>query len=89
MGDAVRIVEARTGEVLDVEGGSYSDGARVIVYPWHGGSNQLWYVETDHDGHRVRSKKTGLCLTGWAGETGRSLFQSACDGRSVQRWNLS
>jgi hypothetical protein len=46
-GDAYHIESARDGRVLDVESGSDSDGARVILYGRHPGKpadNQLWLL---------------------------------------------
>jgi alpha-L-fucosidase len=37
-----RIVSVKSGEVLDVNGGSSADGAQLIQWPYHGGPNQRW-----------------------------------------------
>ena len=37
------VIKSRvSGKVLDVEGASLDDGARVIQYTGHGGANQQW-----------------------------------------------
>lgn len=40
-----RFVHRASGKVLDITGGSTSDGANCIVYSWHGGDNQLFSIE--------------------------------------------
>ena len=44
------IVSAKSGLVLDVEGGP-NQGAKIIQWPAHGGANQRWRL------HKVRRKK--------------------------------
>lgn len=39
-----RLVNVRTGRCADVEGGSRSDGARVIEWPANTGTNQQWQI---------------------------------------------
>jgi hypothetical protein len=34
-----------SGKVFDVVGASKKNGARIIQYDWHGGSNQLWSLK--------------------------------------------
>ena len=41
------LVHEESGKVLDVEGGSRDSGARVILWPKHGGSNQRWYFHSE------------------------------------------
>jgi uncharacterized protein YkwD len=38
----VAIQNVRSGRVLDVAGGSTTDGASIVQWDWHGGTNQLW-----------------------------------------------
>ena len=46
VGQTYRIASKRDGRVLDVEGGSEDDGARVILYGQAGdnAANQLWVL---------------------------------------------
>jgi hypothetical protein len=37
-----KIVNAESGQVLDVRDWSREDGADIIIWPWHGGENQQW-----------------------------------------------
>lgn len=39
-----RLVDRRSGKVLDVDGASTADGATVIQWPATGGTNQEWQV---------------------------------------------
>ncbi len=43
---------------VDIEGGSYAAGARVITWTCHGNANQRWYW----DGDSIRSRLNNLCL---------------------------
>src|SRR5207249_661173 len=45
-----RLVNRRTGKVLDVNGGSAADGATVIQWPWTGSTNQQWRLLPNRDG---------------------------------------
>src|SRR2546425_7339843 len=37
-----RFLSVNSGRVVDVLGGSNEENAKVVQYPWHAGSNQLW-----------------------------------------------
>ena len=88
-GDDVRIVEVRTGKVLDVEGGSTSNGANIIVYQWHGGSNQRWYVRPVGSRYEIVSVKSGKCITvSRSAGSGSELFQGTCEQLDRQLWQL-
>lgn len=47
-----RILNKGSNRVLDVQGGKIQSGTNVLQYTYHGGNNQLWYVEeTETDGY--------------------------------------
>jgi len=59
-GKYFKIRSGLSGMLVDVEGGSTSPGARVIMWPDTGAPNQLWYE--DHITGTVRSKLNDYCL---------------------------
>ena len=68
-----------SGQVVDIEGGCREAGARVIVYPSHGGRNQQWEWE---DGLIV-SRLAGLVIQARDGEV-----MMAAKGGDGQRWKM-
>lgn len=91
-GPDIRIVEIRTGQVLDVEEASDENGASIIPYRWHGGPNQRWYVRPVGAGYEIVSVNSGKCITARADydeeDHHRDLYQSTCWQRSTQVWSL-
>ncbi|MGW3961015.1 RICIN domain-containing protein [Amycolatopsis sp. NPDC005003] len=41
---SVRLVNRRSGKVLDVTGGGTADGVKVVQWTWTGGANQQWQL---------------------------------------------
>lgn len=57
------LLNKKSGKCLDVEGWSDSPGGRIIQWPYHGGSNQLWSLDKlDENWFKITSQKSGLCL---------------------------
>jgi hypothetical protein len=73
---------------LDVTGFSQQDGARVIQFPCHFGTNQRWRSERMGRGVIIRSVNSGKCLDAANGEfpfpprSGAPLQQFTCISRA-------
>lgn len=78
--------------VLEVEGGSRSNGAPVQVWTRHDGGNQAWVAEkTDGGYYRFLNARSGkaLDITYGAFQSGTQIEQYAPNGADSQRWRLS
>ncbi|MFI5794549.1 glycosyl hydrolase family 95 catalytic domain-containing protein [Streptomyces sp. NPDC051677] len=85
---AFRLVNRRSGKVLDVSGGSTANGATAILWPWNGGTNQQWTFQPNHDGSfRLMSVKSGKVLEcpGASTTKGQALDQWT-DGSAAHQW---
>jgi hypothetical protein len=59
------IVAKHSGKCLDIKGASKLDAAEVIQYHWHGGSNQMFKIESlpdDPGYYRIVATHSGKCL---------------------------
>ncbi|RAG86668.1 lectin [Streptacidiphilus pinicola] len=86
-----RVVNRRSGLVLDASGASTADGGGLIQWSWSGGPNQQWRQETNADGSfRLRNVNSGLVLDspGGSGE-GTQLDQWTDSGSDNQWWKLA
>gem|GEM_PF-1799428 len=86
-----RITSVLCDKVLDVEWGSREDGAPMIVYPWHGGISEIWYLEPTEGEHTlIRSALSDKCLDvpGGTDQGGVRLIQWRCHGGENQQWRL-
>lgn len=85
-----KLVNRKSGKLLDVSGASSADGAVIIQWPSTGGTNQQWKLLPNSDGSyrlsNVRSGKLLECPSGSA--QGTQLDQSADAGTSNQWWKL-
>jgi hypothetical protein len=81
----VIVVSKLGGKCLDVEGGRFTDGTRVIGYPCSGGGNQEFWFGTD--GTIVTH---GKCLDakGGQGRDGDQIVLWTCSGAPNQKWRL-
>ncbi|GII81995.1 lectin [Sphaerisporangium rufum] len=85
----VRLVNRRSGKVLDVNGGSTADGAAVIQWAWTGAANQQWRTTQNADGSvRLTGVGSGKALTSPNSTQGTALVQAADTGGAGQRWKL-
>ncbi|TDC85451.1 hydrolase [Micromonospora sp. KC606] len=79
---AYRIVNRNSGKCLDVSGGGTADGADVIQWTCHNGTNQRWRFE-DLGDDNSRLVNVG---------SGKVLDVNACgsaDGANIQQWSWS
>lgn len=72
------IRNAETGYYLDVEGGSYLNGANVWQYKGNNTDAQKWYFVREGDGYKILSKRNYLTLS-----LNRSIYEG---GKNVQMW---
>ncbi|MFE2710040.1 glycosyl hydrolase family 95 catalytic domain-containing protein [Streptomyces mirabilis] len=88
---AFRLVNRRSGKVLDIKDGSTADGATAIVWAWSGGINQQWRFQPNHDGSfRLVSVKSGKVLESPGGSTtkGQVLDQWTDNSATHQWWKV-
>ncbi|WP_371574355.1 glycoside hydrolase N-terminal domain-containing protein [Streptomyces sp. NBC_01314] len=86
-----RLVNRRSGKVLDIKDASTADGASVIMWPWTGGTNQQWRFLPNHDGSfRLVCAKSGKLLESPGGSTtqGQALGQRTDTAEAHQWWRL-
>ncbi|KUN29876.1 lectin [Streptomyces antibioticus] len=86
-----KLVNRKSGKVMDVSGSSTADGGAVIQYTSSGGANQQWKLLPDHDGSfRLSNVNSGKVLDVPAGSTsnGTALDQSADTDGTHQWWKL-
>jgi hypothetical protein len=86
-----RLVNRRSGKVLDVFGASTADGAKAIQWTWTGGANQQWRLEPGVDmSYKLVSRHSGKVLEVPGGSTtpGVQLDQWSDTNSAHQRWRL-
>ncbi|MGW6908249.1 alpha-L-fucosidase [Streptomyces sp. NPDC054940] len=86
----VRLVNRKSGKVLDVSDASTADGSAVIQWPWGGGTNQQWKLLPNTDGsYRLSNVRSGRVLQSPGGSAqGDGLNQWSDDGGDNQSWKL-
>lgn len=85
------IVSSFSGMSLDVYGAGKDDGANVIQYNKHGGTNQQFDVEALGDGtYSIRAAHSGKALDvfQWNANDGAELRQWTYHGGTNQRWRI-
>ncbi|SHF07267.1 RICIN domain-containing protein [Streptoalloteichus hindustanus] len=78
-----------SGKCLDVEHGSKDNGAPVIQWTCHGGTNQGWFNDKLDDNSIVFTNlNSGKCLDvlGESKANEARVVQQTCNGRDSQRW---
>jgi alpha-L-fucosidase 2 len=83
-----KLVNRRSGKVMDVSGASTSDGGPVIQYTWSGSANQQWKLLPDYDGsYRLSNVNSGkvLDVPGSSTSSGTALDQWS-DANSTNQW---
>ncbi|MEV6878306.1 RICIN domain-containing protein [Amycolatopsis sp. NPDC051128] len=87
----VRLVNRRSGKVLDVTGSGTADGVKVVQWTWSGGANQQWQRLSNPDGSvRLVNRNSGRLLDSPAGAgQGTQLDQSQDTGSDNQWWKLA
>lgn len=86
-----RIVVRHSGMSLDVANNSTANNAAVVQYPWNGGTNQQWRVQSVGGGyHQIVARHSNRCLdvTGASTADGASVIQYACGSGHNQQWQL-
>lgn len=85
-----RLVNRKSGKVLDVSGASSADGAAIIQWPSTGGTNQQWKLLPNTDGsYRLANVRSGKVLDSPGGSAqGTGLDQRTDTKASNQWWKL-
>ena len=85
-----RLVNRKSGKVLDVSGASSADGAALIQWPSTGGTNQQWKLLPNVDGsYRLSNVRSGKVLNSPSGSAqGAGLDQSTDTDSDNQWWKL-
>jgi hypothetical protein len=85
-----KIVNRNSGQVLDISGGSTSNGGRAIQWPYSGGTNQQWQEVSVNGGYKLVNRNSGLLLDdpGGSKTNGTQLDQWNDTNGSNQWWNL-
>lgn len=86
-----RVVNRRSGKVLDVSGAATRDGAPVIQWAWSGAANQRWNLLPGYDGSfRLSNLNSGKVLDnpGASSRPGRPLDQWTDTDSPNQGWQL-
>ena len=87
-GTYYRIKHAKSGECVDVAGGSKNDGAPAILWACHDGGNQRWRLEPGGPGFLLKNYNSGKCLdvTGGSKDDSVGVIQYTCTGNANQIW---
>lgn len=90
-GTTTDIVNLNSGKCVDVVGGSSANGAEIIQYDCHGGSNQQWQLADAGGGYyRIVSQASGKCLDVDGASTANNarVLLWSCNGGTNQQWQL-
>ncbi|WP_055711440.1 alpha-L-fucosidase [Streptomyces torulosus] len=85
-----KLVNRKSGKVMDVSDASSADGASIIQWPSTGGTNQQWKLLPNTDGsYRLVNVRSGKLLESPDNSLkGAPLDQSTDDGGDNQWWKL-
>jgi hypothetical protein len=90
--ECYKVVNENSGKVLDVQGASLNDAAKIIQQTDNGGPSQKWYFIDIGSGYKrivnVNSGKT-LDVSGESKDNGGSVIQWFSTGGSNQQWSLT
>ncbi len=86
----ISVISAFSGECLDVAGAENADGAAVIQWSCAGNANQVWQVQADGAGYRLRAAHSSKCLdvAGASQVDGAAAIQRTCQANANQLWML-
>lgn len=89
-GTYYKIVNRNSGQVLDISGGSTSNGGLAIQWPYSGGANQQWQEVAFNGGYKLVNRNSGLLLDnpGYSKTSGTQLDQWNDTNGNNQWWNL-
>ncbi len=84
------IVNRNSGQVLDISGGSTTNGGTAIQWPYRSGTNQQWQEVPVNGGYKLVNRNSGLLLDdpGYSTTHGTQLDQWTDTNGSNQWWNL-
>jgi endoglucanase len=87
-----RLLNANSGQALDVNAASTANGAGIIQWPQNGGNNQQWVI-TDNGGgyYKIANRNSGQALdvNGAATTNGAGIIQWPWNGGNNQQWALT
>lgn len=85
------LTNANSSLVMDVNGGSTTNGGTIIQWANHGGSNQQWTLhQLTGNVYTISSNGSGLCLEvpNHSTTAGTQLDQWTCSSATNQQWAL-
>ena len=90
-GQWYRIINVRSGKVLDVSGGSNKNGTNVQQYTWNGSASQLWRFYSAGNGYYYIQNKLGTYLNVAGGKTSDETNIQTCEynGNISQKFKLN
>ena len=78
-GGYYEIVNRNSGKVLDVSGNSTTDGAAILQWTWHSGTNQEWSLVAVGGGYyKLVNRNSGKVLD--------VANNSTADGAIIDQW---
>ncbi len=85
-----KLVNVNSGKDLDVTGGSTADGAQVVQWTDHGGTNQQWNIIAVGGSYKLVNVNSGkdLDVTGASTANGALVIQWTDHGGTNQQWNI-
>jgi hypothetical protein len=85
-----KIVNRNSGQVLDINNASTSNGGLAIQWPYHSGTNQQWQFVSVNGSYQLINRNSGLLLDdpGWSTTQGTQMDQWENNGGSNQLWKL-
>jgi len=90
-GPYYKLVNRKSGKVLDINGASLTDGTKVIQWLDTGSDNQQWHVTDIGGGYKTLiSKYSGRALSIWQTSTadGAEAVQWVENNKNDQKWTL-
>ncbi|MET8162374.1 RICIN domain-containing protein [Sphaerisporangium sp. NPDC005289] len=90
-GGAYTLRYVPTGKVLDVNGGSTTQGLQLQQWTANGGTNQMWYLRSTGDGYyTIVNYGSGLLADVYGASTsdGAQVVQWTANGGVNQQWQL-
>jgi endoglucanase len=90
-GQVTPITNRNSGKCVDVVSASTADGAEIIQWDCHGGTNQLWEARAAADGHvQLVSRHSGKCLDidGASTANNARVILWSCHSGTNQQWQL-
>jgi hypothetical protein len=90
-GQVSTITNRNSGKCVDVVSASTADGAEIIQWDCHGGTNQQWETRTAADGYtQLVSRHSGKCLDvdGASTAANARAILWTCHSGTNQQWQL-